>query len=58
LPFLLAVTFVIVTVLLRGPWTRHRGLRAGGFGCSALLRLTISFGQEQLVAMGLRWRAV
>ncbi|HYA50746.1 MAG TPA: hypothetical protein VEG33_06205, partial [Streptosporangiaceae bacterium] len=53
LPFLLAVTFVIIALLPAG--TPAAGIVAfalAGFSCSALLPLTISFGQEQLVVMG------
>jgi MFS family permease len=53
LPFLLAATFVIIALLPQG--TPAAGIVAfalAGFGCSALLPLTISFAQEQLLAMG------
>jgi predicted MFS family arabinose efflux permease len=53
LPFLLAVMFVVIALLPTG--TPAAGIVAfalAGFGCSALLPLTISFAQEQLVAMG------
>jgi MFS family permease len=53
LPFLLAVMFVVIAALPSG--TPAAGILAfalAGFGCSALLPLTISFGQEQLVTMG------
>jgi MFS family permease len=53
LPFLLAVTFVVIAVLPAG--TPALGIvmfAVAGFGCSALLPLTISFAQEQLVTMG------
>ncbi len=52
LPFLLAVALVLVAVLPDGSDTA--GIFAfglAGLGCSALLPLTISFGQEQLVTM-------
>src|SRR5262245_12159189 len=52
LPFLLAVAFVLVAVLPHGavgPAIVAFGL--AGLGCSALLPLTISFGQQQLVAI-------
>ena len=53
LPFLLAVTFVILAVLPEGtPGLGIAAFALAGFGCSALLPLTISFGQERLVAMG------
>jgi len=55
LPFLLAGAFVIIAVLPR----RHAGLGVlafglAGLGCSALLPLTISFGQEELTAFAAR----
>jgi fucose permease len=52
LPFLLAGTFVIIAVLPKGD-TALGVLAFGlaGLGCSALLPLTISFGQEQLTAI-------
>jgi fucose permease len=52
LPFVLAVALVVVALLPRG--TPALGVLAfglAGLGCSALLPLTISFGQEELVAM-------
>lgn len=52
LPFLLAGAFVLISVLPRG--SAGLGIVAfalAGFGCSALLPLTISFGQEKLVSM-------
>ena len=52
LPFVLAVALVAVALLPEG--TPVLGLLAfglAGLGCSALLPLTISFGQEQLVVM-------
>jgi MFS family permease len=52
LPFLLTGAFVLIATLSRGDSTL--GLVAfgiAGFGCSALLPLTISFAQEELVAM-------
>ncbi len=52
LPFVLAGAFVLVALLPKG--STALGLVAfgiAGLGCSALLPLTISFGQEQLVAM-------
>ena len=52
LPFLLAGAFVLISVLPRG--SAGLGIAAfglAGFGCSALLPLTISFGQEKLVSM-------
>jgi MFS family permease len=52
LPLILAAAFVIVAVLPKGA-TAAGVLAFGlaGLGCSALLPLTISFGQEQLVAI-------
>jgi len=52
LPFLLAATFVIIALLPK----RDAGLGVlafglAGLGCSALLPLTISFGEEQLAAI-------
>jgi len=52
LPFLLAGAFVLISVLPRG--SAGLGIVAfalAGFGCSALLPLTISFGQEKLASM-------
>ena len=52
LPFVLAGTFVLVALLPRG--STALGIVAfgvAGLGCSALLPLTISFSEEQLVAM-------
>ena len=53
LPFLLAIMFVVIALLPTG--TPALGIVAfalAGLGCSALLPLTISFAQEQLVVMG------
>lgn len=53
LPFLLAATFVVIAVLPRGvPGAGILAFALAGFGCSALLPLTISFAQERLAAMG------
>jgi MFS family permease len=53
LPFLLAVMFVIIAVLPSGvPAAGILAFALAGFGCSALLPLTISFASEQLVTMG------
>ena len=53
LPFLLAITFVVIAVLPAGnPAAGIVAFALAGFGCSALLPLTISFAQEQLVTMG------
>jgi predicted MFS family arabinose efflux permease len=52
LPFVLAVALLIVAVLPSG--SDVAGVVAfglAGLGCSALLPLTISFGEEQLVTM-------
>jgi fucose permease len=52
LPFALAATFVLIALLPAG--SAAWGVVAfglAGLGCSALLPLTISFGQEQLVAV-------
>jgi MFS family permease len=53
LPFLLAIMFVVIAVLPAGnPAAGIVAFALAGFGCSALLPLTISFAQEQLVTMG------
>jgi len=52
LPFLLAATFVLIALL--GDGDAGLGILAfglAGLGCSALLPLTIGFGQEELVSM-------
>jgi predicted MFS family arabinose efflux permease len=52
LPFVLAGAFVLISLLPAG--AGGLGIVAfglAGFGCSALLPLTISFGQEKLVSM-------
>lgn len=52
LPFVLAGAFVLISLLPKG--AAGLGILAfalAGFGCSALLPLTISFGQEKLVSM-------
>jgi MFS family permease len=52
LPFLLAATFVLISLL--GDGDTGLGVLAfglAGLGCSALLPLTISFGQEQVIAI-------
>jgi MFS family permease len=52
LPFLLAVAFLLIAALPKGaPELSVLTLAIAGFGCSALLPLTISFGQEKLVVM-------
>jgi hypothetical protein len=49
LPFLLAGTFVLIAVLpARVPGAAVGAFALAGLGCSALLPLTISFGQEKL----------
>lgn len=51
LPFLLAGAFVIIAALPRGaPALDLVAFGLAGLGCSALLPLTISFGQEELTA--------
>jgi len=53
LPFVLAATFVLISLLSDGD--TGLGVVAfglAGLGCSALLPLTISFGQQQLPAIG------
>jgi MFS family permease len=53
LPFLLAVMFVIIAALPSGvPAAGILSFALAGFGCSALLPLTISFASEQLLTMG------
>lgn len=50
LPFVLAATFVVIAVLGHGaPVLGVLMFGLAGVGCSALLPLTISFGQEELV---------
>ena len=52
LPFVLVATFLLVAALTAGPAWRGIALFAlAGLGCSALLPLTISFGQAQLATM-------
>jgi MFS family permease len=53
LPFLLAVTLLIIAALPgREPPAGIAAFALAGFGCSALLPLTISFAEEQLLTMG------
>jgi predicted MFS family arabinose efflux permease len=53
LPFLLAITLVIIAVLPAGaPAAGIAVFALAGLGCSALLPLTISFAEEQLLTMG------
>jgi len=52
LPFVLAGAFVLISVLpSRAPVVSVLAFALAGFGCSALLPLTISFGQERLVSI-------
>ena len=52
LPFVLAGAFVLISVLpSRAPVAGVLAFALAGFGCSALLPLTISFGQERLASM-------
>ena len=52
LPFALSVVFVLIAVLPHGsPWLGVLALGLAGLACSALLPLTISFGQGQLAVM-------
>ena len=52
LPFVLAVAFVLISVLPAQAGLAGIGAFAlAGFGCSALLPLTISFGQEKLTGI-------
>src|SRR5262249_8283742 len=52
-PFLLAIMFVVIALLPAGnPAAGILSFALAGFGCSALLPLTISFAQEELVTMG------
>ena len=52
LPFVLAAAFVAIAALPSGsPWLGVLSFGIAGLGCSALLPLTISFSQKQLVVM-------
>jgi fucose permease len=52
LPFFLAAVFLIIATLPQdAPIVSVLAFALAGLGCSALLPLTISFGQEKLVAM-------
>jgi MFS family permease len=52
LPFVLAGAFAAISALpARAPAESVLAFALAGFGCSALLPLTISFGQERLVSM-------
>jgi MFS family permease len=53
LPFLLGIMFIVIALLPTGtPAIGILAFALAGFGCSALLPLTISFAQEQLLTMG------
>jgi fucose permease len=53
LPFIAAAALVLLAVLPSGSTTAGiLGFGLAGLGCSALLPLTISFGQRELVAVG------
>ena len=53
LPFGLAAVFVVIAALPSGsPAAGILAFALAGLGCSALLPLTISFSEEQLLAMG------
>jgi MFS family permease len=55
LPFTLAGAFVIIAVLPHGePGLGVLAFGLAGLGCSALLPLTISFGQEELTSLAAR----
>ena len=52
LPFVLTIAFVVIATLPNNaPVLGVLAFALAGLGCSALLPLTISFGQEKLVAM-------
>jgi MFS family permease len=52
LPFVLAGAFALITALSSAaPWSGIVAFGLAGLGCSALLPLTISFGQEKLTAV-------
>jgi predicted MFS family arabinose efflux permease len=52
LPFLLAAVFLIIATLPKNaPIVSVLAFALAGLGCSALLPLTISFGQEKLAAI-------
>jgi predicted MFS family arabinose efflux permease len=52
LPFLLSGVFVLIALLPSGePGLGILAFGLAGLGCSALLPLTISFGQKELVVM-------
>ncbi len=55
LPFLLAAAFAIIAALPNGqPALGVLAFALAGLGCSALLPLTISFGQEELTSFAVR----
>lgn len=52
LPFVLAGVFLLIGALPTGsPWAAVLAFGLAGLGCSALLPLTISFGQEELAGI-------
>src|SRR5262249_46606027 len=51
LPFLLTGAFVLIALLPERPALGVLAFGLAGLGCSALLPLTISFGQEELAAI-------
>jgi fucose permease len=52
LPIMVAAAFVITSILPSGsPWLGVLTFGLAGLGCSALLPLTISFGEEELTAI-------
>ena len=52
LPFALAVVFLVIAALPAGEtWAAIAAFGLAGLGCSALLPLTISFGQEELTGL-------
>ena len=58
LPFLLAAAFVLIALLPDDePTLGILAFGLAGLGCSALLPLTISFGQEELTAYSAGSRA-
>jgi fucose permease len=58
LPFLLAGSFVLIAELPDEPALGVLAFALAGLGCSALLPLTISFGQEELAAISATTAAV
>ncbi len=52
LPFVVAVAFVVIAFLPKShPYLGIVAFALAGLGCSALLPLTISFGEEELTAI-------